>query len=989
MPSSGDLEQTRAGVPLPSDKTAAIPPPAAPARPPSSDETIVPGGGTSSSRTDGGTQVLRGRFGRYAIRGEIARGGMGAVYRAYDPQLDRNVALKVMLDGGLEPCADDSDNDPTVLPPGSGESGGMVDRFLREARSAAKLKHPNIVPIFEVGRAEGRHYFTMELIDGESLAQRLQRRGPLPWREATEMMVQIASAVHHAHEHGIVHRDLKPSNILISRDGRYLITDFGLAKDMGPGKELTQAGLLIGTLLYMAPEQAAGRVDEVDGRTDVYALGALLYETIAGFPPFDCQETLELLAKIQQVDPTPLRRVCAEVPRDLETIVSKALEKKKEKRYATAKDVAEELVRLIAGDPVMARPVGPLSRLGRRVSRNRRVAMTVILLGTIVLAGATWLVGGAVVRGVRLSRAERDARAAIAKGDWAAAGEAADRVLAIRPDSAEFKEASHHARAERAFADGRHAFDAFRRLGVHVAELAGRVEELERGLKEIEEKGERPVAQEERVPRWKAREELAAAEAEREKAWVEAYSRFTVAYGAWSGHEGAREGIADLCWEKYGQAERDQDALALNTYERLVLEFGRAKYEGRLTGLREIGAAFALPAGCAATQLEAYLYRYEKNRVPPVSAPVPCRPATGEPLAWPSVTAWAAVPIDEKAQADEAAAGAAREGTAFLIERSAKCRVLLPVDSARRTAVLSLKLPKGSYLLWIPGGQGTPPIAEARYPIVASDDVDWKAERTELALGTEVPSGFLYVPAGPFRASGDSGALQDVPRDRATVRVEGFRIARFEATCNDYVEFLNDRDWQEPAAAIRRTPRAGSAGTMETIYWPVDPSGRFTLGRWRRDNPVSAISFGDATEFARWVTARRGGGAWRYRLPTEDEWEKAARGVDGRPFPWGETGDSAFCRMVDSRTVGQQVRWMEPFGLFPLDESPYGVRDTAGSMHEWTSTALGRQGQMRVVKGGSWGATLPRAHPASRQKATPDLINVEIGIRLVVEPVGR
>jgi formylglycine-generating enzyme required for sulfatase activity/tRNA A-37 threonylcarbamoyl transferase component Bud32 len=293
-------------------------------------------------------------LGDYELLEEIARGGMGVVYKARQVSLNRIVAVKLILVGQLAT--------PTAR-----------ERFHAEAQAAALLDHPNIVPIFEIGEHEGQHYFSMGYVDGQSLATRLAE-GPLPPKEAADLVATVAGAVEYAHRQGVIHRDLKPSNILIDRKGHPRVTDFGLAKRLDSGSDLTASGQVLGTPSYMPPEQAAGQVSAVGPATDVYALGAVLYATLTGRPPFQAATPLETLKQVIEREPVALRQLNPGVPRDLETIVLKCLEKPVSRRYPTAQALVDDLGRYLEGRPILARPVGRWEHVWRWCRRQPLVA---------------------------------------------------------------------------------------------------------------------------------------------------------------------------------------------------------------------------------------------------------------------------------------------------------------------------------------------------------------------------------------------------------------------------------------------------------------------------------------------------------------------------------------------------------------------------------------------------------------------------------------
>jgi serine/threonine protein kinase len=320
------------------------------------------GSGTPSSRANDPTLAPRmtdsggaapgahvGYFGDYELLEEIARGGMGIVWKARQTSLKRDVALKMIRNGALA---------------GSDE----VARFLREAEAAANLQHPNIVAIHEVGEHGGQHYFSMDYVAGRDLGT-LVKDGPLSPRSAARYVKIIAEAVHFAHQRGTLHRDLKPQNVLIDASDQPRITDFGLAKLMKDDSQMTQSGVVLGSPSYMPPEQATGRQGDVGPASDVYSIGAILYELLTGRPPFRGSTPMATLCAVLQEEPTAPRRLKADVPLDLETICLKCLEKSPPARYPSARALAEELDRILKGEPIQARPA---SAVHKTVSWARR-----------------------------------------------------------------------------------------------------------------------------------------------------------------------------------------------------------------------------------------------------------------------------------------------------------------------------------------------------------------------------------------------------------------------------------------------------------------------------------------------------------------------------------------------------------------------------------------------------------------------------------------
>jgi eukaryotic-like serine/threonine-protein kinase len=329
-------------------------------------------------------------FGDYEILHEIARGGMGVVYRARQRSLGRIVALKMILGGRLAGEAD-------------------VARFRAEARAAAALQHPHIVAIHEVGEAHGQHFFSMEYVPGRSLAEAL-REGPLPAARAARLVQAIAGAVHYAHERGILHRDLKPANVLLDEQGQPRVTDFGLAKQFStsqPGAQLTEltlTGQVLGSPNFMPPEQAAGKHRELTPAADIYSLGALLYHCLTGRPPFLADSVPETLRLAAETEPVAPRLLNPSLPRDLETICLKCLSKEPSRRYHTAQALADELGRFLRDEPIRARPTGRMEQFGRWCRRHPALASVSALATLLVLAVAVISITAAV----RLERANKE-----------------------------------------------------------------------------------------------------------------------------------------------------------------------------------------------------------------------------------------------------------------------------------------------------------------------------------------------------------------------------------------------------------------------------------------------------------------------------------------------------------------------------------------------------------------------------------------------------
>jgi serine/threonine protein kinase len=306
----------------------------------------------------------------YEILGVLGRGGMGVVYKARQVGLGRLVALKMIR--------------------ASGHAGPEeVARFRREAQAIARLHHPSIVQIYEVGESAGQPFFSLEFVDGGSLDQKLKGT-PIPPLRAAELAEMLARAVHAAHLCGVVHRDLKPANVLMAGDGTLKVTDFGLAKRPDASGPQTTSGAIMGTPSYMAPEQAAGKTKEIGPAADVYALGAILYELLTGRPPFKAVTPLDTVLQVISEEPVPPSRLQPNVPRDVETICLKCLEKDRGARYASALELAEDLIRFRQGEPIQGRRASAWARSRKWVTRHPALT-TLVASISLQLVVFSWL----------------------------------------------------------------------------------------------------------------------------------------------------------------------------------------------------------------------------------------------------------------------------------------------------------------------------------------------------------------------------------------------------------------------------------------------------------------------------------------------------------------------------------------------------------------------------------------------------------------------
>jgi Tfp pilus assembly protein PilF len=358
-------------------------------------------------------ELVGTRLGDYQINRVLGYGSMGVVFEADHVQLGRRVALK-------------------ALPPGLGATEKAIQRFLREAQAVAQLSHESIVPIYEIACQGTIHYYAMQFLDGEPL-DRVIKRGPLDPRQAARLCCIAARAIHFAHQRGIIHRDIKPANLIVQGDGRVVLTDFGLARpEQGGG--ITDSGAMVGTPLYMSPEQIRAKRGEVDRRTDVYSLGATLYEMVSGKPPFPGESTQEILQAILEIEPRSSRIFNPTVPPDLDVVVMKTLEKEPKRRYQSALELAQDLERFLENEPILARRGSIVGRGWRRVKKHRAIAILSLVIAGVAL-GSSWTIKWQrdADQAARFRTAMADARAAFVDEGYLTAQTKFDEALRLQP----------------------------------------------------------------------------------------------------------------------------------------------------------------------------------------------------------------------------------------------------------------------------------------------------------------------------------------------------------------------------------------------------------------------------------------------------------------------------------------------------------------------------------------------------------------------------
>ena len=905
-----------------------------------------------------------GSFAGYELLERVAEGGMGVVFRARQNALNRIVALKVMRGGSLA-------------------SKTRKRRFLLEAEAAAGLKHPGIVPVHEIDEVAGYPFYTMDFVEGPSIDKYVasHRLGP---RETARLVRVVADAVHYFHLHGIVHRDLKPDNILVGSDGAPKIIDFGIAKKLGEeSKSATVEGDILGTLHYMSPEQASGRTREVDTRTDVYALGAILYELLAGAPPWDHLNGASLILAIQNADPDSIRRKAPGVEADLEAIVFKAMAKERERRYQGALALANDLDNFDRCLPIQARPATFVYRARKAIERR----LPLFVAGAVALLYTIAMVTSALVR-----VAERHRKVAT--------------LLAEASEPARPSGEREKLLAEALFIDPESAV-ARGRLDVLVTTrkgedaLARERERLKQASLESElarERAEREVNaanDRERARLDAERQALADAERRARSLFEEATHEKTELTAVrilgdalallGPGDSELRSRIEDLRVEL--ELHQSRSALAANQTGLAAYWLADAQALGRagareaeLTALSEGIQSFARGQGDlddarglrragdligARTKFEQALRLGVANAViEPELAIVRsrCLERARTLVADGRSSLDRGDPIAALSKANQALAYTADLGEASALTIDAEERI---ASDARRRAAALFGTPQGRQQALAALDQA---LRLIKAPRLVTSLARERSARAALVADASL-SDLVYVP--------------DVPE----LGVGAIYMQRTEVTNAGFREFIDEGGyrllaiWDEVARPLLGTFRDGCAGGECEHQAPRSWTDGGYGDEANASRPVRGVNYYEARAYARWLS-RKTGAAWR--LPTEREWEAAAGWDPGasalRVYAWGDAFDRS---ALPARTSVPL-----PSGASTKDVSALGMLDASGSVRQWVV----RRGSEPGTKGSDFGADEPSARYWAAVKTTgvpgptPSVgVTNGIGFRLVRE----
>ena len=988
------------------------------------------------------TELVSKEFGHFQLLRVLGRGAQGIVYLAEDTLLRRKVALKLLSNAGLqsEAVRDRFRREAEVASrldhPGIcgvhevGEVEGIP--FI----SMQYLRGTTLADLLEAARSGE----TPQPVAGSEESTMTSLTGKDAVSDVLLLVERTARALHAAHEVGLVHRDIKPANIMITAEGQAVIMDFGLARDLESADgDLTETGAILGTPAYMSAEQLRGRKEDIDARTDVYGLGVTLFELLTLRRPFEAESIEQYFQLILHAQPASPRKFNPRIPRDLDTVIEVAIERDRARRYPTALALAEDLRRVRSFEPIHAKAPSALTRTAKWCRRNAALAVGLGSLGVFLVAAAGLVIAGDLERS-RSARLHLDtARGALEANEFEVALAEVALLRELEPESPEAieleteivrarEQAAVAAQRELDLLAAKEAREiALQKIEAHVAaqrQLVATRDAVERQRGDVfdafsPEPQRASFAGEERaislleasVTRLlgEAGESLHAA-ARRESRWgssaatERAFAEFYLVH--WSeamaaGERAEAERLADLV-RRYDAAGEHEDLLSghgtltvATTDSETTLHLFR--YES-LELLDEQSAAIPRLVPVPTDGLGLFT---ELPRRPGIEPWSPCLVVTDvEPGGW---AQRAGLALNDHLERVGGEAG--RHGRELLRTREAgeplsieRCGTELspalevptgeaagfsvevtaaPLFCDERNAIASsesVEVAPGSYLL-LALREGHSP---QRVPFVVERGGEVSLEARPLPIAS-APQGFVFVPGGAFPSGGDALAPGSAPS--SSREVDGFFIARRELTNAEWRRFTED-----PAI------RARMEASADPIYRPREkrsgPMPEQNLGG--DDTPVFGITWNDVRDYLAWRNelAEREGEPWVYDLPTRAEWEKAARGVDGRKFPWGDRFDFALTVGLFSREV---PLFDAPGGLEPRDESPYGLLDMGGHRSEWTS-------QQRVLDapgaplayyylGGCWrDARADTFRSAGAGFAEADFPSATTGARLVARP---
>ncbi|MBI3843348.1 MAG: SUMF1/EgtB/PvdO family nonheme iron enzyme [Planctomycetes bacterium] len=952
------------------------------------------------------------RLGDFKIIREVGRGGMGIVFEAEQISLGRRVAVK-------------------VLPPSFTQDKQAVERFVTEARAAARLQHRNIVPVYAVGEEAGFHYYAMEFVKGQSLSQLLDearkepdsatfyrstatmirksasaatasattapvavpttslardRENYLSW--VCRIIAEVADALDFAHKNDVLHRDVKPNNIVVDERGVPMLLDFGLAR-IERSEKLTTTGEFLGTPAYMSREQILGKTQLIGPKSEVYSLGVTLYELVTLKLPYAGASPIEVIRNALAKEPIPPRQANPRLPEDLETIILTSIEHDLARRYATAADFAADLRRFMSFQPIQAKPATTWVRFRKFTRRNRAATIGAGVSGAAVLALLAFWIGGVISKHARIRGEFETARVSAASFDFDVAEAAMNRVLALDASNAsasasirDYRREREKQAAEKLEAQNQAAIDKQLSASEAIAAQASRLFD--------EAKDKRKSATESDIPkdvginRLEVADKIAeGARAALNKAAESFIEAGTLPTSTNYKRDQIEDRIVALSIQMIHEAEAAGD-------RRRVEEAGnRAVFHnhGRNREIdRMVLGTGTLTLRCDVAGAEAFLFEYYDDteetsrygsRVVPMPVSIPS-PTGKDPLGTTLAddvehVTLGSLGIPTQAEIDAALRTRDDSGPPPKVVADdqvfARCRLpALPLQK--------VPIAMGSYLIVI-RARG---YVDLRLPIVVTRNEDVDVSPTMLRED-QVPPGFVYVPAGTSILFGGVQTNLTQPEKRA--RVDSFLIGEREVTVGEYEAFFKDLiESKKGDDEIRSRAPKNDQGVP--VWASADDGSLEKRTNWRPDQPMRRVSIAAAAAYCEWLSKKTGASI---RLPTEEEWERAARGADGRIFPWGHAFLPQFCHVRDTTSPPTEDR---AFWMCLADVSPFGVHDMAGGVSNFCGpVTLDANGSLPAkavffAHGGNW--TQPTRLTCSatiRLARDPRDIHPGVGFRIV------
>jgi len=922
---------------------------------------------------------------KYIIDKVIGQGGMGAVLGTIDQDIRRKVAMKVML-------------------PKNRSDTLKIRRFLEEAQVTGQLEHPNIVPVHEIGIDEtARIYFTMKLVQGENLESIITKCADANETYVKkyslgvllQLFMKVVDGMSYAHAKGVLHRDLKPENIMVGNFGEVLVMDWGIAKILGQESTLssdadtetkksnrqtmTMEGRIMGTPAYMSPEQACGHISELDQRSDIFSLGGMLYKILTFCHPYEGPTIEEALEQAQDFDliPPDVRTPERNIPPELTAICMKAMAYDKEDRYENAAEINTDLQLYLDGKSVSAKKDSLLTKTRKWIVRNK-------IASAGIAAAIGCLIAGMIAATLYQDRLRQEKIAALYKKaasdidteNYESAEETYFAILGLdsgnpkarigisrvsgKSLAAKNKRLAQDtlAEAETLYANAAYqdAYDAYiatlaldpesqnARRKIQTSAVMADKQKL---LAKIPPILEETTAISEEIKSMRSKAEQMKAEIKTLQTKIKGYEGSQKKTPLWTAEKALSRVNTDIL---------KKESLLISKYMTIL------SYDGTNLDARK---------GLSGIYYQRYTAGEQQQNTEDMafyrSLVLTFDDGTYEDLlTTPGQLTLTTIPEAEEFTLQRLVSGSDR--------RLALEDFRLTSSSSIINRMQNQPLTPGSYLVTVKRKGHL----EIKVPVRIHRGQNLAIKEIQLFRQTDIPEGFVYIPKGPFLMGGDSAAPYAL--ERTSQSVPGFFISRHEVTAEEYLAFINDIEKRIPGSAKKYLPRKSPKSGH---YWKKSEN-QYT-NNFPKKWPVLGISWNDARAFCKWMTHKHKNRGWEFRLPEEREWEKAARGADGRYFPWGNHFDYTFCSMANSKE--QKRNGPDPVGSYKADRSIYGVMDMAGNVSEWCNTFYDQRNNIRINRGAAWSfAEADYARCAARNGHSPSDVADFRGFRMVVSP---